>query len=143
MKRLVAGAVAALLGIFVLAPTVAAEDNAAVKAMQEYMEFSPYEAGIILPQQLAKDVFDSVVFIDARSAAQFTQGSIPGAKNIEWREVLGRIDEIPKDKKVVLFCNTGALSAQAAFALRVSGRDNVLVLQTGLDGWRANAAYKP
>jgi len=113
----------------------AAAESPAIKAMQDYMEFSAYEAGIIVPQQLSKEIFDSVVFIDTRDAAQFAAGTIPGARNIEWREVLSRIDEIPKDKKVVLFCNTGSLSAQAAFALRVAGRENVLILQTGLDGW--------
>lgn len=107
------------------------------------MEFAPYEAGIIVPQQLTKDVFEGVIFIDTRDAGQFAKGTIPNARHIEWREVLTRIGEIPKDKKVVLFCNTGSLSAQAAFALRVAGHDNVLVLQTGIDGWRKDAAYKP
>jgi rhodanese-related sulfurtransferase len=133
---------AALLGV-VLLVSPAASQSPAVKAMQDYMEFAPYEAGIIVPQQLTKEIFDSVVFIDTRDAAQFAASSIPGAQNIEWREVLGRIDEIPKDKKVILFCNTGSLSAQAAFALRVAGRENVLLLQTGLDGWKKDAAYKP
>lgn len=132
----------ALLATALLASPAAAE-SPVVQAMQEYMEFSTYEAGIIVPQQLSKDIFDSVVFIDTRDAGQFAKGSIPGARNIEWREVLSRINEIPKDKKVILFCNTGSLSAQAAFALRVAGRDNVLVLQSGLDGWKKDAAYKP
>lgn len=82
------------------------------------MEFSSYEAGIIVPQQLSKDIFDNVVLIDTRDAAQFGAGSIPGARNIEWREVLNRIDEVPDDKTVILFCNTGSLSAEAAFAPR-------------------------
>lgn len=133
---------AALVAAMLLASPAAAE-NPAVKAMQEYMEFANYEAGIIVPQQLTKDIFDSVLFVDTRDTDQFAKGSIPGARNIEWREVLTRINEIPKDKKVILFCNTGSLSAQAAFALRVAGRDNVLVLQTGLDGWKKDAAYKP
>jgi rhodanese-related sulfurtransferase len=132
----------AVLAAALLASPAAAE-SPVVAAMQEYMEFSPYEAGIIVPQQLSKDIFDSVVLIDTRDAGQFAKGSIPGARNIEWREVLSRIDDTPKDKKVILFCNTGSLSAQAAFALRVAGRDNVLVLQTGLDGWKRDAAYKP
>lgn len=138
LNRLSAAMVVATL----LASSAAAE-SPVVTAMQEYLEFSPYEAGIIVPQQLSKDIFDSVVFIDTRDAAQFAKGSVPGARNIEWREVLSRINDIPKDKKVILFCNTGSLSAQAAFALRVAGRDNVLVLQTGLDGWKKDAAYKP
>jgi rhodanese-related sulfurtransferase len=133
---------AAVLAAALLASPAAAQ-SPVVDAMKEYMEFSPYEAGIIVPQQLSKEIFDSVVFIDTRDAGQFTKGSIPGARNIEWREVLSRINEIPKDKKVILFCNTGSLSAQAVFALRVAGRDNVLLLQTGLDGWTRDAAYKP
>jgi rhodanese-related sulfurtransferase len=118
-------------------------DNAAVDAMQEYMEFSEYEAGIILPQQISQDVFDAVLFVDTRDAAQFEAATIPGAINIEWREVLTRIDEIPTDRKVVLFCNTGTLSSQAAFALRVAGRTNVVVMQTGFTGWQRDAAWKP
>ena len=144
MVRNVVRTGAAIVTLMLLvAPAVAQGENAGIKAMQEYMEFTPYEAGIILPQQLSKDVFGSIVFIDTRDAGQFAKGTIPGARNIEWREVLTRISEIPKDKKVVLFCNTGSLSAQAAFALRVAGRDNVLVLQTGIDGWRKDAAYIP
>ena len=133
---------AAVLAVALLTSPAAAE-SPVVAAMQEYMEFSTYEAGIIVPQQLSKDIFDSVVFIDTRDAGQFAKGSIPGARNIEWREVLSRINDIPKDKKVILFCNTGSLSAQAAFALRVAGRNNVLLLQTGLDGWKKDATYKP
>ncbi|GAB4231349.1 MAG: hypothetical protein Tsb0032_37600 [Kiloniellaceae bacterium] len=132
----------ALVVVTLLAAPAAAQETA-VEAMQEYMEFSNYEAGIILPQQITREIFDSGLFVDTRDAAQFEEGTIPGAVNIEWREVLGRIDEIPADKKVILFCNTGTLSAQAAFALRVAGRENVLVLQTGFLGWQEIAAYKP
>ncbi|MGV6812076.1 MAG: rhodanese-like domain-containing protein [Brevirhabdus sp.] len=108
-----------------------------------YMDFATYEAGIILPQQLTEDVFSSVTFVDTRDAAQFEEGTIPGAVNIEWREVPSRLDELPEDGMVVLFCNTGSLSAQATFAARLMGRENVLVLQTGIQGWRETAAYKP
>ena len=54
-----------------------------------------------------------------------------------------RIDEIPSDRMTILYCNTGSLSAQATFALRVAGRANVVVLQSGISGWQQNAAYKP
>ncbi|MEO1949410.1 sulfurtransferase [Thioclava sediminum] len=117
--------------------------DAAIEAMQEYMMFSEYEAGIILPQQIDQAVFETALFVDTRDAEQFEAATIPGSVNIEWREVLDRIDEIPKDRMTVLFCNTGSLSAQAAFALRVAGRTNVVVLQTGFAGWEKDAAYKP
>ncbi len=108
-----------------------------------YMDFATYEAGIILPEQLTEDVFHSVYFVDTRDAEQFAEETIPGAVNIEWREIPSRLDEIPETGMVVFVCNTGSLSAQAAFAARVLGRENVLVLQTGLRGWSSHAGYIP
>ncbi|SDI40550.1 rhodanese-like domain-containing protein [Lutimaribacter saemankumensis] len=133
---------AATVAFYVHAAPALAED-AAIEAMQEYMMFSEYESGIILPQQLDQTVFETALFVDTRDAGQFEEGTIPGAINIEWREVLDRIEEIPDDRMTILFCNTGSLSAQAAFALRVAGRSNVVVLQTGFNGWQQDAAYKP
>ena len=118
-------------------------DEAAVEAMQEYLMFSEYEAGIILPNQIDQTVFETATFIDTRDADQFDAAHIPTAINIEWREVLDRIDEIPESGLTILYCNTGSLSAQAVFALRVVGRDNVVVLQSGFTGWQETAAYKP
>lgn len=122
-------------------PTVA--DEAAVEAMAEYLMFQEYESGIILPQQIDQSVFEAVTFIDTRDLEQFEKQTIPGAIHIEWRQVLERMDEIPTEKKVIVFCNTGSLSAQAAFALRVAGFDNIVVMQSGFLGWLDNAAYKP
>jgi len=139
LKHLVAAATV-VLGLHA-APALA--QDAAIDAMSEYMMFSDYEAGIILPQQLDQTVFETALFVDTRDAGQFEEGTIPGAVNIEWREVLDRIEEIPEDRMTILFCNTGSLSAQAAFALRVAGRSNVLVMQTGFTGWQQDAAYKP
>ena len=118
-------------------------DEAAVEAMQEYLMFSEYEAGIILPNQIDQTVFETATFIDTRDADQFDAAHIPTAINIEWREVLDRIDEIPESGLTILYCNTGSLSAQAVFALRVAGRDNVVVLQSGFTGWQETAAYQP
>jgi clan AA aspartic protease (TIGR02281 family) len=118
------------------APLLAEE--AAIEAMQEYMMFSEYEAGIILPQQLDQSVFETALFVDTRDAEQFEEATIPGAINIEWREVLDRMEDIPEDRMTILFCNTGSLSAQAAFALRVASRSNVVVMQTEIPAVKAN-----
>ena len=118
-------------------------NDAAVEAMGEYLMFQDYQSGIIMPQQIDQSIFERVVFIDTRSEEEFRATTISGARHIEWREVIERIDDIPEDQKTILFCNTGALSAQAVFALRVAGRDNVLVLQGGFLGWQDKAAYQP
>jgi len=108
-----------------------------------YMDFATYESGILLPQQITQDVFEAAVFVDTRDADQFAAGSIPGAINIEWREIPARLDEVADAGMVILYCNTGSLSAQATFAARLMGYENVVVLQTGLNGWRETAAYMP
>jgi rhodanese-related sulfurtransferase len=131
----------AILFTFNISAAVANEE--AIEAMNDYMAFQEYESGIMVPQQIDQVVFDASTFIDTRDAEQFAEATIPGAINIEWRQVLERIDEIPESGKVILFCNTGSLSAQATFALRVAGRENVVVLQSGFLGWQQNAAYKP
>ena len=136
LKHLVAAATVALA---VQTAPVLAQD-AAIDAMQEYMMFSEYEAGIILPQQIDQTVFETALFVDTRDAGQFEEGTIPGAVNIEWREVLDRIDEIPEDRMTILFCNTGSLSAQAAFALRVAGRGGAVECRRHAIGFHRLAA---
>lgn len=142
LRRSLPACFLAVSSLIPAAPLLAAEE-AVIEAMRDYMEFAPYAAGIILTGQLDRTVFESVLFIDARDARQYDAGTIPGAINIEWREVLARRGEIPRDRKVVMFCNTGSLSAQATFALRVAGYENVVVLQDGLEGWLRGAPYKP
>lgn len=133
---------AASLGIG-LAVTPVLADDAVIEGMQDYLMFQDYESGIILPQQIDQTVFETALLIDTRDTEQFNKATIPVAVHIEWREVLDRIDEIPEDRMTILFCNTGSLSAQATFALRVAGRSNVVVMQSGFNGWQEDAAYKP
>ena len=129
---------------FGLLSSMSAKANEAViEAMGEYLMFQEYESGIILPQQIDRSVFEAVTWIDTRDSEQFDKQTILGAIHIEWRQVIERMDEIPTDRKVIVFCNTGSLSAQAAFALRVAGFDNVVVMQSGFLSWLENAAYRP
>ncbi|MDC3279127.1 rhodanese-like domain-containing protein [Litorivicinus sp.] len=132
-----------VISLGLLSSMSAKANEAIIEAMGEYLMFQEYESGIILPQQIDQSVFEAVTWIDTRDSKQFDKQTIPGAIHIEWRQVIERMDEIPTDRKVIVFCNTGSLSAQAAFALRVAGFDNVVVMQSGFLGWLENAAYRP
>ncbi|MDA8704626.1 rhodanese-like domain-containing protein [Litoricolaceae bacterium] len=132
-----------VISLGLLSSMPAKANEAVIEAMGEYLMFQEYESGIILPQQIDQSVFEAVTWIDTRDSEQFDKQTIPGAIHIEWRQVIERMDEIPTDRKVIVFCNTGSLSAQAAFALRVAGFDNVVVMQSGFLGWLENAAYRP
>src|SRR6056297_902092 len=132
-----------LLGVAALGQAGPARAGELEDEIIGYMDFATETAGIILPQQLTRDVWPGVHFIDTRSLEDFESGTIPGAVHIEWREVPGRLEEIPEKGMVVLFCNTGVRSSQATFAARVMGRENVVVMQFGYDGWLRDGAYHP
>ena len=132
-----------VISLGLLSSMSAKANEAVIEEMGEYLMFQEYESGIILPQQIDRSVFEVVTWIDTRDSEQVDKRTILGAIHIEWRQVIERMDEIPTDRKVIVFCNTGSLSAQAAFALRVAGFDNVVVMQSGFLGWLDNAAYHP
>ena len=136
MKKIVCSiAIAAMMSLH---PPVYADSKAAViDELAGYLEFVDYGGGVIFAEQIPKAEYSNMMVIDARDAGQFAKGHIPGAVNIEWRKVLEQRARIPKDKMVLIYCNTGSLSAQAGFALRVAGYDNVRILQGGFEEWKA------
>lgn len=124
-----------------LAPSGAHANEAAVTAMEEYLEFQDYGGGVIFAEQMPADQWKKTFVIDARDAGQFSKSHIPGAVNIEWRKVLAEKGRIPKDKMVLIYCNTGSLSAQAGLALRVAGYDNVRILQGGYEEFKTKGGF--
>ena len=101
-----------------------------------------------------------VVLIDARSASEYngtstkekSNGHIPGAKNIEWKQVekdngalktdaeLKKLFEdngITKDKTIVLYCGTSIRAAIIYVALRDLGYKNVKIYDGAYNEWVA------
>jgi rhodanese-related sulfurtransferase len=133
----------ALLATAVAFMPLAHADNKAlaIDEMEAYLEFVDYGGGVIFAEQIPADEWKKMLVIDARDAGQFARGHIPGAVNMDWRQLLAKRHTLPKDKPVLVYCNTGSLSAQAGFALRVAGWDNVRVLQGGMAEWRAKGGF--
>ena len=134
--------VAVVAGLSLLASSVRAEENpAVVDALSGYLDFAEYGSSLIWPEQIPKEDWKKVFIVDARDAVQFEKEHIPGAVNIEWRQAVARRAELPTDRMVIVYCNSGSLSAQAVFALRLLGHDNVKVLQDGLEGWKKKGGF--
>lgn len=71
--------------------------------------------------------------VDVRSPDEFADGAYPGAVNIPLGSLGSRIGELgPKDGPIVLYCASGARSAQAARMLKQAGFTDV-VNAGGLD----------
>ena len=78
----------------------------------------------------------SSYLIDIRPEISYKTNTIPNAINIPINELRNRTDEIPKDKKVVLFCNTGYTSYCASRILIQKGFNNVYSFMGGLEFYK-------
>ncbi|MBD3183452.1 MBL fold metallo-hydrolase [Candidatus Poribacteria bacterium] len=73
--------------------------------------------------------------LDVRSEEEIESARITDAHNIHLTQLPERIDEVPKDKPVYVFCGSGLRSMVAASFLQNNGWDNVAVILGGLAGW--------
>jgi rhodanese-related sulfurtransferase len=75
------------------------------------------------------------LFLDVRTAAEFSNGTIGDALNFPLETIRERISELPKDKKLAIFCKTGVRSYIAQRILKQNGFD-VTNLSGGYDLWK-------
>ncbi len=129
----------ALLAALILLPmhAQADTDKATTEALDTYFDFVDYNSGSITAEQIPADDWKRLHVVDVRDAGQFTKEHIPGAVNIEWRKVFAERSKLPKDKTILLYCNTGSFSAQSAMSLRMAGFENVRILHGGFSEWKA------
>ena len=78
-----------------------------------------------------------VAVIDVRGHAEWEAGHLPGVENIPVGYLADRLGEIPRDRPVVVHCQSGARSAIAASVLRAKGFTNIVNLTGGFAEWQA------
>lgn len=74
----------------------------------------------------------SMYLIDVRTPAEFAGGSIPGAVNIPLDDLRERLDEVPADRPVLIFCAIGLRGYLATRILLGRGYTNIRNLSGGL-----------
>lgn len=77
-----------------------------------------------------------VLLIDVREQAEYDAGHIPGITLIPMGDIANRLAEIPKDKTVVVSCQSGRRSNQVATFLQEQGYTNIHDLQGGFSAWQ-------
>lgn len=75
---------------------------------------------------------EGTFIIDVRTPDMFNSNNIKGAINIPLAELRKRYNEIPKNKKVILICNTGYTSYLASRILIQKGFNNVYSFMAGI-----------
>lgn len=75
--------------------------------------------------------------IDVRGGAEWHAAHIAGAMHVPLGTLRDRASELPRDRQVVVHCQTGGRSAIAVSILQASGFLNVLDMSGGLAAWQA------
>ena len=78
----------------------------------------------IVPAELKKIVdnpVDSIWIIDVRSEKAYLNGHIPTAKSFPADHIMSRLNEIPKDKYLIIYCTVGAMAKIVSKKLKKAG----------------------
>ena len=84
------------------------------------------------------DAGEDIVLLDIRSEAELRQGILPDSEHLPMHLIPLKIQDLPKDKEVVLYCRSGARSYHACAFLAQQGVDNVINLRGGILDWARN-----
>ncbi len=80
---------------------------------------------------------DRATVLDVRGEGEWKSGHLPGSLNVPVASLDGRVNEIPRDRPVIVHCQTGARAAIAASLLRTRGFSDVRFFPGGFAEWHA------
>jgi NADPH-dependent 2,4-dienoyl-CoA reductase/sulfur reductase-like enzyme/rhodanese-related sulfurtransferase len=75
------------------------------------------------------------VLLDVRSPEEYEHERLPNSRLIPLGSLRGQMEELPRDREIVVFCNISLRAYEAALILRAGGFDRVRVLDGGLAMW--------
>lgn len=95
------------------------------------------QKGNVINLNTAKEMMkdEAVEIVDLRGATEYNAGHIAGAKNVFVGTLLEHLNEINKDKKVIIHCQGGDRAAIAYSILANNGFDNIYNFSGGINEW--------
>jgi rhodanese-related sulfurtransferase len=75
--------------------------------------------------------------LDVRTPGEWDEYHAPNTTLIPLDELETRVNEVPRDKQVVLVCRSGNRSQVAYDILQQAGFDNITSMKGGLKAWRS------
>lgn len=97
----------------------------------------PLEISVAQAAQLREQ---GAFVLDVRQPEEWNQLHVPGATLIPLDQLASRVNEVPKDKEVVVICRSGNRSQAGRDILLQAGFEKVTSVSGGIIAWR-NAGY--
>lgn len=96
-----------------------------------------YRAPNIIPEEMPrvrKEAKGKIQIIDVRSKMQFNKDHIKGSRNIQFGNLYKQMDQLPKNKKIILVSQRGTQTGRAVEKLIKEGFD-IVNLKGGYKAW--------
>lgn len=80
---------------------------------------------------------NNISLLDIRTPKEFQSGHIKGAINIDWykRTFKEKVEKLPKNKPIVIYCRSGNRTSKAAYLLQSLGFKDIVNLSLGINDW--------
>jgi sulfur-carrier protein adenylyltransferase/sulfurtransferase len=98
-------------------------------------QLSPEHTMSVVQLRDRRDNGQEVVLVDVREPGEVEVCALDDSHNIPLQDLPHRLQEIPKDRPVVLMCRSGVRSARAWQILRESGYEDIYNLTGGILAW--------
>jgi adenylyltransferase/sulfurtransferase len=82
-----------------------------------------------------KTLSDDVTLIDVREPHELQLAALTGATHIPMREIPQRLEELDRERPLVVMCHVGGRSRHVAGYLLAAGYEHVFNLAGGIDAW--------
>jgi rhodanese-related sulfurtransferase len=108
---------------------------AAAVALIRWLAGGGYET--VAPDRAAELLKEKdLVLLDVRTKGEYRLGRIPGALLIPVSELERKMDQIPLDRRLLVYCASGFRSRLVARRLAGLSKGKVFNLAGGLDAWQ-------
>lgn len=78
---------------------------------------------------------DDAILLDVRSQGEYERVHIPGAMLIPLGELQGRINELDRKKRIIIYCASGNRSMIACRVLETEGFGECINVTGGIGAW--------
>jgi len=121
-------------------PYSSANDPLNLAAFVGQNDVSGFSPLVTADQAAARDPVSSLI-LDVRNLGEYAGGHVPGSLNIPVDELRGRLDEVPRDKTILVHCKVGFRGHLALRILKENGYTSVFNITGGYLSMQASGLF--